>query len=184
MAEFPDWPCMVCKNKIIAPKDGLVVIDDFAEHLEDMIREHCTPEAVMQNCKPDFVNAVTREYFAQFYDLFHPNKSDVIELGEAMKDCLVDMKAHIHRLKTVLEVSHKVRDSKDGTEYEHSLQLCLLAHYGCVPIEGPKQYPIELERIQDPRDAIEWTIHLEEKSWWNPYGWTRMLEALYGRKET
>jgi uncharacterized protein YbcC (UPF0753/DUF2309 family) len=182
MAEFPDWPCMVCSNKIMAPEDGLVVIDDFAEHLEDLIHEHGTPEAVIHS-NPALVNTVTQEYFEQFYDLFHKDEGDVVEFSEAMKHRIVDMKAHVYRLNKVIEVS-KNRDKIKKPLYEQFMHLCLLAHYACIPTEGPKQYFIELERIKDTRDAIDWTIHLEEKTWWNPHGWTRMLEALHGRKDT
>ncbi len=174
---------MVCNKKIVALKDGLVVIDNFAEHLEDMVNEHGSPQAAIQH-NTNLVNAITKEYFEQFYDLFHEREGDVVEFSEAMKHHMVDMKAHVYRLNKVLEVSRTVRDNHKGPDYERFLHLCLLAHYDCVPVEGPKQYPIDLERISTPRDAIEWTIHLGEKNWWNPHGWNRMLEALYGRHDT
>ncbi|MEM4239591.1 MAG: hypothetical protein QXM31_00505 [Candidatus Woesearchaeota archaeon] len=182
MAEFPDWPCMVCKKKIVAPKDGLVVIDDFAEIFGYMLQEHGSPAAVVQS-NPDLVNAVTKEYFEQFYDLFHENEGEVVDVSQAMKHRMVDMKAHIYRLNKVLEVS-KNRDQVKKPLYERFMHLCLLAHYDCIPSDSANQYVIELERLKDPRDGIEWTLHLEEKTWWNPHGWARVLEALYGRKDS
>ncbi len=55
-------------------------------------------------------------------------------------------------------------------------------HYSCMPEKISQGYEIGLERIGTGEKGIQWTLHLEEKNWFNWKGWTHILHSLYGRK--
>jgi len=176
MESFPESPCYICA-KPIENLDGSVLADRFIGHLEEIVRMEGSPQGAVSGANGNLVKAITSNYFEQFYDMFHKNDDDVIEFSTMMKDMLVDSNAHVYRLNAVLEEGRK--DNTKG--YESYLQLFLLGHDSCLP-QG--QYEIPLNRINTHEQGVEWTIHLSEKVWWNPHGWARMLEHLYGRIDT
>jgi hypothetical protein len=51
-----------------------------------------------------------------------------------------------------------------------------------MPEKISQGYEIGLERIGTGEKGIQWTLHLEEKNWFNWKGWTHILHSLYGRK--
>ena len=162
--------CDVCKQPV-SMSDDVILADNYTRQIIDTlaIDFEDDQDGLLASGQGPLVNAVTMEYFRQFEKRYAQKYGDVVELGEVMRDRLIDEKAHKNRLEKVLENPPK-------------RFLFLLAHGKCVPPEyTPANYEIELNRIDTAEKALEWTFHLEEKNWFNARGWVYTLGKLFER---
>ncbi|MDP4012151.1 MAG: hypothetical protein Q8R00_00900 [Candidatus Nanoarchaeia archaeon] len=166
---FPKDPCYICKNPIDTLSLGYVIGHNFAEELV-YLSKNKSLEEIVSGKDSLFVNAITMEYFNQFRDFFTPDE-DSIDFRDYIAEREVNFRAHKARLSRVISV---VENNDDPNE----LHLFILAHSECAPEQG---YSINLDRIDSPQKAIEWTLHLGEKTWFNFDGWYRILGSLFGR---
>ena len=170
---FPKSPCYICKDPIADLRSSFIGADAYVNYLKYLSQKN-TLEELIKNKKANFINQITFQYFQQFPEIAkNQYQEGGINLGEHMRDKLIDMKAHKYRLEKVLE---KAPQDKF---------LFILAHEECHQPESEVQpYYIDLTRINTAEKAIEWTIHLGEKTWLNYQGWLQILEDLFGRKNT
>jgi hypothetical protein len=164
MSKFPDSPCYVCKSPIETLENGFIAAHDYSDYLSYLRQENLTP------IHQDFVNSVTSQYFSQFPELFRKtDSSEPMLLEEYVTDRLIDLHAPNYRLEKILQ------NPPDKF-------LFMLNHESCHPSESEiNPYYIDLPRIDTPKKALEWTFHLNEKNWFNPKGWIKTLESLFGR---
>ena len=167
---FPKSPCYICKEQIADLRGSFIGSHDYADYLRYLSKKNSLDELI-KNEKAIFVNAVTSQYFEQFHDYFKtPQKADFMALSDYIDGLRINAKAHKYRLEKVLE---KAPEGKF---------LFLLTHEECHPEEIENFYCIDLIRINTTEKAIEWTLHLGEKTWLNYQGWLQILEDLFGRK--
>jgi hypothetical protein len=164
MKKFPDSPCYVCNSPIENLEGAFIAAHDYPGYLDYLKNTDKTSENEL------FVNSVTSQYFSQFPNFFREkNPSNLINLGDFVTDRLIDENAPNYRLDKILK--------NPPNKF-----LFLLTHDQCHPSESEiTPYYIDLPRIDTPRKALEWTFHLNEKNWFNPKGWIKTLENLYGR---
>lgn len=163
--QFPRSPCYVCQ-KPIGLKEGLIYCNDFAGNICDIL-EYVNVEELLNAEHSTFVNQVTKAYFKQFEDVFRTRRTEGTD-QDFIRDALIDNGAHKYRLEKIL-----------GTRPDK--WLAILSHHDCIPKFSTEGYPINLDRINTAERALAWTVHLNDKKWFNARGWNFILEDLFGR---
>jgi hypothetical protein len=149
---------------------GFIFFDNFTRQLGRLVEEYGEADFLLKSEKAEAVNVVTQQYFIQFYEHFHPDeRGKAISLADYARDLIIDAKAHKHRLNRVLKNPPKKF-------------LALLLHKECYAFDGDPAYYIGLERIDTERKALDWSFHLNEKTWLNREAWISTLERMFGRK--
>ncbi len=175
---FPQCGCFICGKEIYNLR-GVVVCADYVDYLSQLVeKRNSAEELVWDSAHKQFVHAVTREYLIQFADLFEEEKKQggaiVGHLGDAIQKMIDESSDSAQKIYRRLQ---KVLEKKP------SQYLALLVDDGCYGSFEKELliYAFELERINAPAKALEWTIHLAEKKWFNPLGWINVVERMFGR---
>ncbi len=177
---FPESDCYFCKEKI---EEGVIVANKYKRFLEEIIVHKHSGKKIdaVKGKDSSSVNTITKQYYLQFkmakdagldkalYD------EDGKDLGE-----IVSMKDYSSHIKDIIfDPLHRLEFTIPRIPSEKN--LFLLGHYSCIPKQD-SDYHIDLERIDTAEKAIEWTMHLSEKRWFNHKGWAQILHSLFGRK--
>lgn len=163
--KFPHSNCYVC-NKFINLSEGHICADSYVSFLKSL-REGET-DSLGEFYSP-IVDAITLQYFNQFEkELCKGSELDTLSFIDELKK----KQDPEFRLKKVLEYAPEDKF------------LFMLVHNNCLEndfcnFQG--HYPINLKRINTPMKALDWSFHLKDKTWFNPYGWFEILEDLFGR---
>ncbi len=57
--------------------------------------------------------------------------------------------------------------------------LWMWGHRGCTDQDGANEYWIDAERFAMPADALAWTLHLLEKTWFRATDWETLVRRLH-----
>jgi hypothetical protein len=181
--------CDACHEAIKSPRDGVLVLHDFGNYLRrryerddeldieweskpTLDERRCASLEVGKDAR--FIEAVARCYWIQFRRFFYgPTKC------MAPGSHIVDNDAAVQNLRNSMDSAYRLRAVLRDYPKRH---VCLAVHDDCLPEELQEAgYQIGMTRIATPAQAIEWTIQLSEKTWWNSRGWAIVLLHLFGR---
>lgn len=178
--------CDVCAKAFTKDKGGAVIAHPYGEYLRDSYQAEMglaadeevnwagrlNPKAcnrLLEGEHKAFVNAVVRCYAIQFDELYTTKRTS----GD-IRDGLEDMLLRHDPAKALPKVLANVPKGKS---------LWLIVHDDCLPEDLREAgYQIDLKRISTADQAIEWTLQVGEKTWWNTEGWMYVLRKLFGRQ--
>lgn len=166
---FPVSRCYVC-SKIIKEKNGLIAAGNFVDYLDRMSKRF----DYIKKARPkllNFINSLSREYFEQFPEDFFKVSEEVETPLEDIVFSFVDNSSYPSE-----EIISRILEKKPEK------YLFMLSHYKCLSPSlkyGPSLYKIELGDINSCEKAIDWTIHLGKKKWFNHFGWIKILKDLF-----